>query len=71
MIKTFKSAALVLLMTLIVPSIVAAVAPAQAAPPTVQYSPGYDARLAEARKAAQIAAQRRLVVVPHLKKQHR
>ena len=46
-------------------------APAHAAPPTVQYSPGYDARLAEAGKAAKISAQRRLVAVPHLKKRNR
>jgi len=44
---------------------------AAAAPPTVQYSPGYDMRLAEARRAAQLASQQRLVVVaPYLKRRH-
>jgi hypothetical protein len=43
---------------------------AAAAPPTVQYSPGYDMRLAEARHAAQLASQRRLVVVPYVQHRH-
>jgi hypothetical protein len=40
---------------------------AAAAPPTVQYSPGYDMRLAEARRAAQLASQQPLIVVPRAK----
>ena len=43
---------------------------AVAAPPTVQYSPGYDMRLAEARRAAQLASQRQLIVVPYVKRRH-
>jgi hypothetical protein len=35
---------------------------AHAAPPTAQVSPGYDARLAEGRKAAQLAAHHRWIV---------
>jgi hypothetical protein len=47
---------------------------ASAAPPTVQYSPGYDARLAEQRKA--LAASHQLAPIalprPHVrKKRHR
>lgn len=48
---------------------VAAITAADAAPPTAQYSPGYEARLAEARKAAQLAAQQRQIVPP-VKKRH-
>jgi len=43
---------------------------AAAAPPTVQYSPGYDMRLAEARRAAQLASQRQLVAVPYVQHRH-
>lgn len=49
---------------------VAAIAMADAAPPTAQYSPGYEARLAEARKAAQLRAQHGLVVTLPIRKRH-
>ena len=42
---------------------------ALARPPTAQVSPGYEARLAEARKAAQLAAQQRMIV-PRPKRHH-
>jgi hypothetical protein len=38
-----------------------AITAAKARPPTAQFSSGYEARLAEARKAAQFAAKRRAV----------
>jgi hypothetical protein len=49
---------------------VAAITVAAAAPPTAQYSPGYEARIAEARKAAQLAARQRMMVPP-VNKRHR
>lgn len=49
---------------------VAAIAMANAAPPTAQYSPGYEARLAEARKAAQLRAQHGLVVTLPIRKRY-
>jgi hypothetical protein len=49
---------------------VAAIAMAKAAPPTAQYSPGYEARLAEARKAAQLRAQHELVVTLPIRKRY-
>ena len=49
---------------------VAAATATNAAPPTAQYSPGYEARLAEARKAAQLAAQPRMIVPPPNKRHH-
>jgi hypothetical protein len=42
---------------------------ARAAPPTAQYSPGYEARLAEARKAA-LLSQPRVIVAPAKKRHH-
>ncbi len=42
---------------------------ARAAPPTAQVSPGYDARLAEQRKAAQFAV-RRPWIVPIRRRRH-
>ena len=42
---------ILLLNALVGASVLAATSAASAAPPTVQYSPGYDARLAEQRKA--------------------
>jgi hypothetical protein len=42
-----------------------------AAPPTAQYSPGYEARIAEARKAAHLAAQQRMMVPPLKRRHHR
>ncbi len=47
----------------------ATIAAADAAPPTAQYSPGYEARLAEARKAAQLRAQH-AVALPIRKRHH-
>jgi hypothetical protein len=47
-----------------------AAGPAVAAPPTVQYSPGYDMRLAEARRAAQLASQQPLIVEPRARRRH-
>ena len=58
-----------LAMTIASVATVAAAMAADAAPPTAQYSPGYEARLAEARKAAQVAAQPRMIV-PAVKKRH-
>jgi hypothetical protein len=48
----------------------AAITVTAAAPPTAQYSPGYEARIAEARKAAQLAAQQRMIVPPTKKRHH-
>jgi hypothetical protein len=45
----------------------AAVSPAVSAPPTVQYSPGYDMRLAEARRNAELASPQPMVVVPRVR----
>ena len=59
----------VLAVTIASATTVAATTAAGAAPPTAQYSPGYEARLAEARKAAQLATQQRMVVPP-VKKRH-
>ena len=50
-------------------SLLAAMTVAHAAPPTAQVSPGYEARLAEARKAAQLAA-RRPWIVPIRRRRH-
>jgi hypothetical protein len=43
-------------------SLMAVTSVAHAAPPTAQVSPGYEARLAEGRRAAQLATQYRWIV---------
>ena len=50
-------------------SLMAVITVAHAAPPTAQVSPGYDARLAEARRAAQLTA-RRPWIVPIRRRRH-
>jgi len=61
---------IVLAMTIASVATVAAATTADAAPPIAQYSPGYEARLAEARKAAQVAPQQRMIVPPIKKRHH-
>jgi len=50
-------------------SLMAATTAAHAAPPTAQVSPGYEARIAEGRKAAQLAT-RRPWIVPIRRRRH-
>ena len=49
---------------------IASIVIADAAPPTAQYSPGYEARLAEARKAAQLRVEHGRVVTLPIRKRH-
>jgi hypothetical protein len=50
-------------------SLMAATTAAHAAPPTAQVSPGYEARIAEGRRAAQLAT-RRPWIVPIRRRRH-